>query len=123
MLLGSAAAAQDNRWVTFQTGRNEWGRIEHQLDRESIRQEGPYKIFWTRIWSDNRKQPMAFTYHERLSFTSQKFAVDCAQHRFGARFIDSNNPAERKQSAKLESMRWRKLEAVPAVRHAVCNDR
>ena len=53
------AAAQDNRWVTFKTVRDNWGKAEHQIDRTTIRQEGPYRVFWTRIWLPASKQPLA----------------------------------------------------------------
>ena len=40
-----AAHAQEGRWITFETGHNSWGKIERQIYRASIRQEGPFKIF------------------------------------------------------------------------------
>ena len=118
-----AAKAEETRWITFKTTHDGWGRIENQIDRASIRQEGPYRIFWTRVWIDSKKQPMVFTQDETLVFLSEKFAVDCVHHRFGPRFIDSNNALEKKHSARLETMHWQKLEAVPAVGRAVCGDR
>jgi hypothetical protein len=119
----AGAGAQENRWITFKTGHNDWGRIEHQLDRQSIRQEGPYKIFWSRIWLDRKHQAMVFNRNEALVFLSQKFAVDCARRRFGSRFIDSNEPAEARRKVRLETMRWVKLETVLAVGRAVCGDK
>ncbi|HET7083466.1 MAG TPA: hypothetical protein VFI23_01755 [Rhizomicrobium sp.] len=118
--LSLAAAAGEPRWLTFKTEHDEWGRILHQIDRASIRQEGPYRTFWTRVWIDSKKQPMVFSDHESLIFLSRKFAVDCVQHRFGARFIDSNDPREKKHAATMETMRWQKLDAMPAVARAVC---
>jgi hypothetical protein len=119
----AGAGAEENRWITFKTGRNDWGRIEYQLDRQSIRQEGPYKIFWSRIWLDKKHQAMVFNRNEALVFLSQKFAVDCAQRRFGSRFIDSNEPAEMKHKASLQSMRWETLDKVPAAGRGVCGDK
>lgn len=123
LCLVGATTAEEPRWITFKTTHDGWGKIEHQIDRASIRQEGPYRIFWTRIWIDRKKQPMVFTRSEALIFLSQKFAVDCVHHRFGSRFIDSNNPAERKFAGKIAAMRWQKLDAVPALSRAVCGDR
>jgi hypothetical protein len=121
--LSGAVAAQESRWVTFKTSHNEWGATEHQIDRNSIRQEGAYKIFWTRVWLDRKQQAMVFNRNEALVFLSQKFAVDCAGHRFGSRFIDSNEPAQMKRKAMIETMHWEALETVPVVGRVVCAER
>jgi hypothetical protein len=116
----SFAAAQEGRWVTFKTARNDWGRIEYQVDVQSVRQEGPYKIFWARIWIVDRHQPTFFTLNEALLPLSRKYLVDCGQRRFGSRFIDSNDPAEAKRRASLKTMRWEFLDKVPVVDRLVC---
>ena len=64
------------------------------------------------------KQPI--TINEALFYWSQTFAVDCAHHRFGAQFIDSNLPAEARHKATFETMRWEDLDKAPAVGPAVC---
>jgi len=56
----SAAVAQEGRWATFKTARNDWGRIEHQMDLRSVRPGGAYKIFWARIWMVDKRQPFFF---------------------------------------------------------------
>jgi hypothetical protein len=99
-------AAQEGRWVTFKTGRNDWGRIEHQMDMQSVRPEGTYRIFWARIWIVDKHQPTFFTLNEALLPLSRKYVVDCGQRRFGSRFVDSNDPAEAKRKASLKTMRW-----------------
>jgi hypothetical protein len=121
-LLLSSAHAQDDkdRWVTFKLGHNSQGTIEHQIDRHSIRQDGPYKIFWTRLWLPQQRQPLAFSVNEALLFWSQKFVVDCKALRFGSRFVDSNAPRERKNKATVQNMRWEDVDKVPAVGRAVC---
>jgi hypothetical protein len=121
--LGSVTQAQDARWITFRTSHNNWGAIEHQIDRQSIHQEGPYKIFWTRIWLAEKHQPLVFNRNEALVFLSQKFAVDCAQLQFGSQFIDSNEPAQMKHKASLKTMRWENLAKFPAVGRVVCGER
>jgi hypothetical protein len=121
--LAGGARAQDGRWVTFKTGHNAWGAIEHQIDRNSVRQEGSYKIFWTRIWLDRKHQPMVFNRNEALIFLSQKFAVDCVGHRFGSQFIDSNEPAQMKRKVDLRTMRWENLDRYAAVGRVVCGAR
>jgi hypothetical protein len=120
---GAAFAAEDGRWITFKTGRNSQGAVLHQIDRNSIRQEGAYKSFWTRVWLVQERQPLAFTQNESIVFLSEKFAVDCMLRRFGTRFIDSNQPAEMAQKAKTETMRWDGMGTIPAVGRAVCGDK
>jgi hypothetical protein len=113
------ALGDDTRWVTFKTDPMPgYGPVLHQIDRVSVRQEGPYKTFSTRVWVVKEKQPLAFGIHEQLFFLSRKYAVDCAQRRFGSRFIDSNNPKDIKTS--LQAMKWQSLDKVPAVGGAVC---
>lgn len=117
------AAAQDNRWVTFKTVRDNWGRTEHQIDRTTIRQEGPYRVFWTRIWLPASKQPLAISSSQQLYVISQKFAVDCARHRFVTRFIDSTDPRERSKTVNLQTVTWEGLDKHPIVDKTVCGNR
>ncbi len=113
------ARGDSTQWVTFKTGRMPgYGQVLHQIDTTTIRREGPYKTFSARVWVIEEKQPLAFNTNEYLFFLSRKYAVDCAQHRFGSRFIDSNNPKENKTS--LQAMRWESLDKDPAVGSAVC---
>src|ERR1700754_837734 len=73
-----SAAADDPRWVTFKSGRNDWGLIQHQIDRQTIRHEGPSTwTFWSRMWRAEKKEPLVASYYGSLIFWSQKFAVDC----------------------------------------------
>lgn len=114
------AAAQNNRWVTFKTVRDNWGKTEHQIDRTTIRQEGPYRTFWTRVWLPGSKQPLAVSAYQQLYMVSQKFAVDCTQRRFASHFIDSTDPKERKRNADLRTVRWDALDKNPVVDRTVC---
>lgn len=120
-MLGNAPAiAQEGRFVTFKTLQDKWGRTEHQVDRGTIKQEGAYKAFWTRVWMPKDKHPVAISAGRQLFIWSQKFAVDCANRRFAARFIDSTNPGESKKNANLQTVRWTGLDQNPAVNRAVC---
>jgi hypothetical protein len=122
MTAGQAIAKDDaGQWVTFKTGHDSYGPIEHQIDRTSIRRAGPYFTFQTRIWARQMKQPITININEALFYWSQTFAVDCAHHKFGAQFIDSNLPAEARHKATLETMHWEDLDKVPAVGPAVCS--
>src|SRR3954468_22603492 len=88
MAVSQAAAADDRRWVTFKTARNDWGLIQHQVDRQTIRHEGPSVwTFWTRMWRAEKKEPLVASYYGSLIFWSQKFVVDCDSRRFGRDFI------------------------------------
>jgi hypothetical protein len=116
--LVNGAAAQDGRWTTFKTAHNDWGRIDHQIDAQSIQQQGQYRTFWTRVWIEDKRQPMMITINEALFALSQQYAVDCTTRRFGSRFIDSNNPADRK--TRLAAMRWEPLDKSPALERIVC---
>ena len=118
LCLVGAAAAEEKGWVTFKTAHNSWGRIDYQIDMQSVRPEGPYRTFWSRIWIAQKQQPMMITINEALFALSRKYAVDCAQRRFGGRFIDSNDPSDFKRRANLESMRWEAL--APALERAAC---
>jgi hypothetical protein len=117
---GAAFAGDDSRWVPFKPGHNSQGALEHQIDRNTIRQEGPYKIFWTRVWVVKNRQPLVFSTNEQLMFLSEKFAVDCAAHRFATRFIDSNQPEEQRRKTSIAAMRWDGLDKFPAVSRTVC---
>jgi hypothetical protein len=121
MSVAQGAVAQDPRWVTFKTSHNSWGLIQHQIDRQTLHQEGPaYWTFWTRQWRAEKKEPLVASYYGMLIFWSQKFAVDCAGRRFGPDFIDSNLPSERKRKAAPATMRWQSLDKFPAVARTVC---
>ncbi len=117
-LCAAPALAQESRYATFRTVQDAFGRTEHQVDRGTIKQEGAYKTFWSRVWKD--KQPVAISSGGQLYIWSQKFAVDCANRRFAARFIDSTNPGESKKNANLQTVRWTGLDQNPAVNRAVC---
>ena len=114
------ASAQESRYVTFKTVNDRWGKTEHQVDRNTIKQEGAYKTFWTRIWKPADQQPVALSSAGRLYMWSQKFAVDCANRRYAARFIDSTDAGEEKKKANLQTVRWTALDKNPAVNRAVC---
>ncbi len=114
------ALAQESRYVTFRTVQDEFGRTEHQVDRSTIKQEGPYKTFWSHIWKPKDKQPVAVNSGGQLYIWSQKFAVDCANRRFAARFIDSTSPGESKKKANLQTVSWTALDKNPAMGRAVC---
>ncbi len=118
VLTATPVLAQDSRYVTFRTVQDAFGRTEHQVDRGTIKQEGPYKTFWSRIWKD--KQPVAISSAGQLYIWSQKFTVDCTGRRFSSRFIDSTDPREAKKKADLKTVRWTALDKTPAVNHAVC---
>jgi hypothetical protein len=114
------AVSDAARWVTFKTGQGSDGRMEYQIDRNTIRREGPYSTFWARIWVVSLRQPRVFSINEQLIFWSQKFAVDCPHHVYGLGFIDSTYPSEKKRAAKLEAMHWKSLDKAPAISGAVC---
>jgi hypothetical protein len=117
----SQNVSADERWVTFKSNRNDWGLIQHQIDRRTIRLEGPSRwTFWTRMWRTEKKEPLVASYYGSLIFWSQKFAVDCVGRKFGPSFIDSNLPSERKRSATPVTMRWRELGKYPAVAKTIC---
>lgn len=117
-LCAAPALAQESRYVTFRTVQDAFGKTEHQVDRGTIKQEGAYKVFWSRVWKD--KQPVAISSGGQLYIWSQKFAVDCTNRRFAARFIDSTNPGESKKNTNLQTVRWTGLDQSPAVNRAVC---
>jgi hypothetical protein len=76
----ASAAGETDRRVTFKTGQSAFGPDEDQIDRATVRREGRYMTFWTRIWIIPLQQALVFNQDERLSFWSQKFAVDCVHH-------------------------------------------
>lgn len=119
-IVARAGTAEDPRWVTFKTGHNSWGTIQHQIDRRTIRPEGNYRTFWTRMWRVEARTELVASYYGMLIFWSQKFAVDCPGRRFGRDFIDSNLPSERKRKVSLPAMHWDSLDKHPQVERAVC---
>jgi len=118
--LCTPALGMDGQWPTFKTNHNSQGLIEHQIDTRSVRQEGPYRIFWSRMWVTRDRQPLVFSRNEHLYFWSRKFAVDCVNRRFASQFIDSNNPDDIKHKADLRTMRWDSMENLPVVGRVVC---
>ena len=61
--MAQAAVAENPRWVTFKTGHNDWGTIQHQIDRQTIRHEGPTSwTFWTRQWRMEAKTELVASY-------------------------------------------------------------
>jgi hypothetical protein len=117
---GGAHAMEAGPWVTFKTGHGDLGKLEHQIDGSSIKQEGRFKSFWTRVWVVREKQPLAFSVNEQLYVWSQKFLVDCGGKRFGASFVDTNLPKEEKRRATEKTTRWESLDKFPAVAKTVC---
>ncbi len=117
-LCAAPALAQESRYVTFRTVLDAFGKTEHQVDRRTIKQEGPYKTFWSRVWKD--QQPVAISSGGQLYIWSQKFVVDCANRRFAGRFIDSTNPGESKKTANLQTVRWTGLDKNLSMARAVC---
>jgi hypothetical protein len=99
---------------------NKWGRTEHQVDRGTIKQEGAYQTFWTQVWIPKNKEPLAISAGGQLFIWSQKFAVDCAGHRFTAEFIDSTDAREQKRKASVQTARWTGLDKNPALNRVVC---
>ena len=118
------AQAQDDKggWVTFKTRHNSRSKIEHQINLRTIRQEGRYKSFWTRLWIVREKQALVFSFNEQLFFASQKFLVDCPGARFGADYVDSVSPKKEKY-ATAQTMHWVSLDKYPAVAQSVCGKR
>lgn len=124
LTLPALAAGKPAPWVSFKSGEiSGFGKVTYQLDPASIRNEGGYKTFSARAWRTEQKQSLAFGSNEQLFFLSQKYAVDCAQKRFGSRFIDSNMPSQKKRIATLDKMDWVDFKKVPAVARAVCGEK
>jgi hypothetical protein len=122
------------RWVTFKVTTTSAGPIAHQIDRTSIQNSWAYKIFWSRQWVVNARTPLTFTdglwdrvakgpigfFTEEPVLLSQEFMVDCAGHRFGTRFVESNRPSEAAAVTPLRKMTWSSLDRFPAVLKTVC---
>lgn len=121
-LVPGQAFAQSGKdgWVTFKTSQGSRGRIEHQIERRTIKQEGPYKSFWTRLWVVQEKQAQVFSVNEKLFFSSQKYLVDCAGRRFGTDTVDSVS-AKKEKYALPQTMHWARLDKFPAVAATVCD--
>jgi len=105
-------------WVTFKTGHDAGRPVEHQIDRQTIRQEGPYRTFWSRIWLTQDKQPFALSVNEAIVFWSRKYAVDCKARRFSGDFIDSSNPHDAKKIKTVATAQWVPL--TQTMEKAVC---
>lgn len=123
-LCSSGAPAQNAKdgWVTFKTGHDGRGKIEHQIERRTIKQEGRYRSFWTRIWIPAEKQAQVFSVNEQLFFSAQKYLVDCPGRRFGTDTIDSV-AAKKEKYASVETMHWASLDKFPAVAKTVCGEK
>jgi hypothetical protein len=106
------------RWVTFKTGSDAGRALQHQIDRETIRQEGPYSTFQTRVWMVKDKQPLALSINEAIVFWSQKYAIDCKARRFSGDFIASNNPRDATKIRTVTTARWVPL--TQAMEKTVC---
>ena len=121
-LIASGAMAQPAKdgWVTFKTSQG--GKIEHQINLRSIKQEGVYKIFWTRFWVPKKKQAQVFSFNEQLFFSAQKYLVDCPGRRFGSDYVDSVSPKKEKY-ATAQTMHWVSLDEFPAVAQNVCGQK
>lgn len=125
MVVGTAlwalsAWGAETGWVTFKTGSDAGRVLQHQIDRQTIRQEGPYRTFWSRIWLVKDKQPFALSINEAIIFWSQKYAVDCQGGRFSGDFIDSSNPHEAKRIRTPATARWVPLAKFPMIEKTVC---
>jgi hypothetical protein len=92
--------------------------IEHQIDRQTIRQEGPTRIFWTRVWLVADRQPFALSVNEAIVFWSQKYAVDCKARRFSGDFLDSSNPHDAKKIKTAATAKWVALS--PLMEKTIC---
>ena len=124
LMLTLPALAASGSWISFKCGEiSGFGKVTYQLDPASVRNEGAYKTFTARAWRTEQKQPLAFGSNEQLFFLSLKYAVDCAQKRFGSRFIDSNMPSQNRRNATQDKMDWVDLKKVPAVARAVCGEK
>ena len=119
---GDQSQGDKDGWVTFKTADNRRGKIEHQIERRTIKQEGRYKSFWTRIWVVKEKQAQVFSVNERLFFAAQKYLVDCPGRRFGTDYIDSVTPKKEKY-ATVQTMHWASLDKFPAVAKTVCGEK
>jgi hypothetical protein len=119
LFLCATAAQGDDRWVTYKTVHDiNYGAVQHQIDRDSIRQEGAYRTFSMREWIVGKRQPMTYTINDRLFFVSRKFAVDCVHRRFGDPFIDSQDVREK--ATRVDRLHWTALDKLPAMARAVC---
>gem|GEM_PF-1986855 len=118
----SQAQAEKDGWVTFKIEHNSRGQIEHQIERRTIKQEGRYKSFWTRLWLTKEKRAQVFSVNEQLFFSARKYLVDCPGRRFGTDYIDAVEP-KKKKYASVETMRWESLGKFPAVADTVCAEK
>jgi hypothetical protein len=119
---GDRAQGDKGGWVTFKIVNNSRGKIEHQIERRTVKQEGRYKSFWTRIWVVKEKQAQVFSANEQLFFSAQKYLVDCPGRRFGTDYIDSVTPRTEKY-ATVQTMHWASLDEFPAVAKTVCDEK
>jgi hypothetical protein len=115
------AGEDGGRWVTFKVVADSLsGKLDHQIDRNSIRQEGPFKTFQTRILAEESHNPYMHNGGSNdLVLTSQKFAVDCAGRRFGVKFIETNARTPVRPTP-LAKMTWVRLDRYPAIARVVC---
>ena len=120
--VSALAAGKPGDWVTFKTGDSVFGPTQHQIDRNTIREEGPYRTFWTRIWIVPLQEALVYNdfAEERLIIWSQKFAVDCVHQKYGPDFIDSTDPPEKSTDASVQTMTWVSLDEAPVIARVVC---
>jgi hypothetical protein len=116
-----ALSAKDG-WVTFKISHNSRGKIEHQIELRTIKQEGPYKSFWTRLWVPAEKPALVFSANEQLFFAAEKYLVDCAGHRFGTDTVDSVS-AKKEKYATAQTMHWASLDKFPVVAKTLCGEK
>ena len=119
---GAQAQTEKDGWVTFKATANSRGRIEHQIERRTIKQEGRYKSFWARLWVAKEKQALVFSVNEQLFFRAEKYLVDCPARRFGTDLVDGVEP-KKKKYARAQTMHWVSLDKYPAIAKTVCGEK
>ena len=116
---GALALPVKDGWVTFKTVQGSRGKIEYQIELPTIKQEGLYKSFWTRLWVVREKQALVFSANEQLFFAARKYLADCPGHRFGTDYVDSVS-LKKEKYATAQTMHWASLDKFPAVAATVC---
>ena len=119
---GALALPVKDGWVTFKTVQGSRGKIEYQIELRTIKQDGRYKSFWTRLWVVKEKQGLVFSANEQLFFQAEKYLVDCPGRRFGTDTVDSVEP-KKKKYATAETMHWASLDKFPVVARTVCGEK
>ena len=119
---GALAQPVKDGWVTFKISLGSRGKVEHQIELRTIKQDGPYRSFWTRLWVPAEKQALVFSANEQLFFAAEKYLVDCPGRRFGTDTVDSVSPKKEKY-ALPQTIHWASLEKFPAVAKNVCGEK